>query len=371
MLARLLILALAIPAALSPFNRACRSSTAGASTSITDVEFGDLVNQLSEEGGYFWSNNYISNETSYLHVIQKLEALPRSSGVYIGVGPNQNFTYIATVRPEMAFIVDVRRQNMLEHLLFKVLIEQSSSPSEYLSRLVARPLENSLPRNADITEVVAAVEAAPPDGAFFQKQSDHVLNELRANPALKLREQDYDDVLRIYREFFRQGLNIKYDSWRSFFFPSLKEFILETDSLGEHSNWLSSMESYRYIREMQRSNRIVPVVGDFAGDGALRRLGRLLDSRGTVVSAFYVSNVEFYLFRQRKWDVFVDNLRLLPINSDSVFIRAYANLHRPHPDMVGDHITISLVQNIQHLLESAADGHYRTHWDVVTSKDPN
>ena len=49
-------------------------------------------------------------------------------GVYVGVGPNQNFTYIAAIRPELAFIVDIRRQNLLEHLLFKVLTEKSDEP---------------------------------------------------------------------------------------------------------------------------------------------------------------------------------------------------------------------------------------------------
>jgi hypothetical protein len=120
---------------------------------------------------------------------------------------------------------------------------------------------------------------------------------------------------------------------------------------------------------MHRENRIIPVVGDFAGELAFKRLGRVLESRGSTVSAFYVSNVEFYLFRQRKWDDFVENVRELPTNEKSVFIRAYANLHRPHPRMVDDHITVSLVQNIHSFLRNARDGRYKTLWDVVTIED--
>jgi len=45
-----------------------------------------------------------------------------TGGVYLGVGPNQNFTYIAKVQPRYAFIIDIRRQNFLEHLLFKALL---------------------------------------------------------------------------------------------------------------------------------------------------------------------------------------------------------------------------------------------------------
>ena len=368
MLIRSLALALAIPAAFSSVTSSCLSTGGGEPDTISDTKFGNLVTSLSEDGGYFWSNNYISNETSYLHVLDELDARRVEDGVYVGVGPNQNFTYIAALEPQLAFIVDIRRQNMVEHLLFKLLTEDSETRDVYLSRLLARPLTQPLARDATIAEIVAAIESTAPDESFYEKQLAFVLGELENRPELGLTDQDRYDLQLIYREFFRQGLEIKYDSWRSFFFPSLKEFILEIDSHGEHRNWLASDETYRRVREMQLENRIIPIVGDFAGNQAFRRLGRFLDSRRQTVTTFYVSNVEFYLFRQRKWSAFVDNVKQLPTSESSVFIRAYANLHRPHPAMVDDHITISLVQNIHTFLRSARDGRYRTLWDVVTAE---
>src|SRR5215210_4329991 len=83
--------------------------------------FAALSARLSEQGGYFDSDNLISNETSYLHVLGKLRELGVSNGVYIGVGPDQNFTYISKIRPRMAIIIDIRRDNLLQHLLFKAL----------------------------------------------------------------------------------------------------------------------------------------------------------------------------------------------------------------------------------------------------------
>jgi hypothetical protein len=375
MLARLgwLVSALAVPIALASLPKACTRGLESEPESVQPAEFAKFSQQLSEEGGYFWSNNYISNETSYLHVMDELTALPLSDGVYVGVGPNQNFTYIAAVRPRLAFIVDIRRQNMLEHLLFKVLLERSETRLEYLSLLLGRPLDESgdvsRDPSATIERIVDAIENTPPDEEFFLAQRDAVLETLRTFPGLSLDERDFSDLRHIYGEFHRQGLDIKYDSWRSFFFPSLKEFLLETDLNGRRRNWLASEESFRFVRDMQRANRIIPVVGDFAGDQAFRRLGRLLESRDLSVSAFYVSNVEFYLFRQRKWNAFVENVQHLPTTSDSVFIRAYANLHRPHPKMVGDHITISLLQNIHAFLRNARAGRYRTLWDVVTADE--
>jgi len=216
---------------------------------------------------------------------------------------------------------------------------------------------------------VEAVADAEPNEAYHAAQLAYVLDELFRFPELALTNADLEDLRLVFREFYRQGFDIKYDSWRSFFFPSLKEFVLETDLTGRHRNWLASEEAFSYVRRMERENRIVPVVGDFAGEHALRRVGRLLESQNLTVSTFYLSNVEFYLFRQRKWTDFVANVEHLPTDDSSVFIRAYANLHRPHPKMVGDHITVTLVQSIHSFLRNARAGRYRNLWDVVTDDE--
>ena len=97
-----------------------------------DSAFAKLVQRLSEPGGYFDSDNLISNETSYLHVLDGMRRLKVQGGAYIGVGPDQNFSYIAAVRPNIAFMIDIRRDNLLEHLLFKSLFAMSRNRVEYL-----------------------------------------------------------------------------------------------------------------------------------------------------------------------------------------------------------------------------------------------
>ena len=77
--------------------------------------------RTSEPGGYFDSDNIITNEGSYLQVASQLARVHTHGGVYIGVGPDQNFSYVALVRPAIAFMIDIRRDNLLEHLLFKSL----------------------------------------------------------------------------------------------------------------------------------------------------------------------------------------------------------------------------------------------------------
>src|SRR4051794_18249973 len=89
--------------------------------SLSDQEFWRLAERLSEPPGTFaLSDNYVSNEAHFAETVRWLT--PRG-GVYVGVGPEQNFSYIAKLRPAVAFVVDIRRDNLDLHLLYKALFE--------------------------------------------------------------------------------------------------------------------------------------------------------------------------------------------------------------------------------------------------------
>src|SRR5215813_9537478 len=107
---------------------------------LSDIEFWNLITGFSEPGGYFRSDNFVSNESAFQRVIPALKKRIKPGGVYVGVGPDQNFTYVAAFGPRLAFIVDIRRQNMLLHLMYKALFELSSNRTEFLSKLFSRPL---------------------------------------------------------------------------------------------------------------------------------------------------------------------------------------------------------------------------------------
>ena len=80
---------------------------------LSDAEFWKMISDFSEPNGFFSSDNYVSNETSYQRVIPAIRPSIVQKGAYIGVGPEQNFTYIAALQPQMAFIIDIRRQNQI------------------------------------------------------------------------------------------------------------------------------------------------------------------------------------------------------------------------------------------------------------------
>ena len=92
---------------------------------LSDRDYWSLVSEFSEPDGEFRSDNLLSNEIFLQGVIPDLIRVAKPGRVYLGVGPEQNFTYIAALKPKMAFIVDVRRGNLQLHLMYKALFELS------------------------------------------------------------------------------------------------------------------------------------------------------------------------------------------------------------------------------------------------------
>ncbi len=95
------------------------------------------------------------------------------------------------------------------------------------------------------------------------------------------------------------------------------------DTTGEARSFLSTEDNFRVVKSLHERNLIVPVSGDFGGPRALRAIGEYLRRRNAVVRAFYVSNVEQYLFSDGVDEAFYANAAALPVDSASVFIRPY------------------------------------------------
>src|SRR5262245_54691038 len=129
---------------------------------LTDEAFWNLVTEFSEPGGYFRSENFVSNETTFQYVLKDLKKT-KPGGVYLGVGPDQNFTYIVAMQPKMAIIFDIRRQNVMQHLMYKALIEMSADRAEFLSRLFSRKRPPNLSGKSSAEELFAAYDGVEPD----------------------------------------------------------------------------------------------------------------------------------------------------------------------------------------------------------------
>src|SRR5512136_2779058 len=158
---------------------------------LSAAEYSRLIRDLSEEGGYFFSDNFTSNEDSYLTVVDKLKELGVSGGAYIGVGPEQNFTYIAKIRPRIAFIVDIRRQAVIQQLMYKAIFHLAKHRIEFLSYLFSKPLTPRAPSaNASIQELVGYFSSAPSDIAAFDRNLDLIQKTIEEHFRLGLSAHD-------------------------------------------------------------------------------------------------------------------------------------------------------------------------------------
>ena len=288
--------------------------------------FASHVASLSEPGGYFDTDNLISNERSYLQILPELRRANLSGGAYVGVGPDTNFSYIAAVRPEIAFIIDIRRDNLLLHLLFKALFELSATRLEYLAQLLGRPLPLAVDgwRTAPIERIVTYLDrgnAAPPALQALRGRVDAAVKRT----GVTLTAEDLATIARFHQRFIDEGLGLRFNSAGrppQAHYPSYRDLLLETDSAGQQGNYLASEEAYQFVKSLHARHLIIPVVGDLSGPSALTAIGKLLSTRGQQLTVFYASNVEYYLHGQGTFARFVTNLRQMPRTRNSVIIRS-------------------------------------------------
>jgi len=343
---------------------------------LSDSEFWELITDSSEDGGTFLSENFLSNERGFQYVIPPLLQKIQSGGVYLGVGPEQNFTYVSAFHPKIAFIVDIRRQNMIEHLLYKAVFEMSPNRVEFLSRLFSRKAPAELNSDSSVDALFSAYATVPLDPEYHQKNLQSVKDLLWKQHKFKLTTEDEASLEHVYDAISKAGETLGYSvsdpnlanrviTTRIFdvptgtsdvavlnpgdlqaailllrsvnpgysqstvtpittisVFPTYTDLMTATDGSGLNRSYLVSENNYRIVREMQQKNLIVPVVGDFAGPKAIQAVGKYLTDHNSTVSVFYLSNVEQYLTPLEKLKRFYENVATLPLNSSSSFIRS-------------------------------------------------
>ena len=63
---------------------------------------------------------------------------------------------------------------------------------------------------------------------------------------------------------------------------------------------------------------------------------------------------------------YVGNLRALPVDEDSLLIRAYFSYGYPHPATLQGHRSALVRQRVPRFLELYDEGAYQSYWDVTT-----
>ncbi len=304
------------------------SGTAALPSQLPDSTFWRLVTTMSERGGDFRPEHLVSNETDYERVIPRLVATTPRGGVYLGVGPEQNFTYIAALQPRVAFIVDTCRQGMLQHLMYKALFEISNSRVAFVSRLFSRPVPADLGRSVGVDSLFRAFAAVPASASLRDSTLREIDDRLVRVHGFALSADDESGIASMFGSFSTIGPTITYagdprGARRGRWMPGFADVMMATDGAGRADSFLASAAGYRVIRALEVRNLVVPLVGGFGGPKTLRAVGDYLRRHDATVTAFYTSNVERSLFQNdTSWRRFFENVATLPTDASSTFIRA-------------------------------------------------
>jgi hypothetical protein len=299
---------------------------------LTDAEFWALVSDISEPGGYFRiSDNFTSNEMEVGAVSTMLRAATVKGGAYIGVGPEQNFSYIAAIRPAVAFVIDIRRQAVVQHLMFKALFELSKDRADFISLTFSKPRPASADTSRNIQDIWNSYFDVATDTVMARRTYQRVLDHLTRTHQFRMTPEEIESLRWVWNAFTLYGPSINTQAAQGGGggrganrgnFVTLTAQSLDTTGIPQ--SFLSSEDNFSFVKSLHEKNLIIPVSGDFAGPKALRGIGAWLTKQNTTVSAYYVSNVEQYLFMDSKETAFYANTATLPVTATSVFIRPYS-----------------------------------------------
>jgi hypothetical protein len=306
---------------------------------LTDQQFWNLSRDSSESDGFFRSDNLLSNETTFQFIIPDLLKTAKQGRVYMGVGPEQNFTYMVALKPSMAVIIDIRHGNLDVQLMYKALFELSKDRADFVSRLFSRKRPDGLTAKSTVDEIFSAYLKADGSKDLFEENLKAVEDLLVKKHGFPLTDGDLEGIRWAMSNYYQFGPSISYNSSLSANVPpaivgavggnrggnngvTYASLMMSNDGNGESRSYLTSEENFAFLKDLESRNMVVPVVGDFGGDKAIRAVGTYLKGAGAMVSAFYVSNVEQFLNQDGKWDKFCTSVASLPIDESSMFIRS-------------------------------------------------
>jgi hypothetical protein len=334
---------------------------------LSDAEFWKLVSDFSEPNGYFQSENFVGNELSFQWVIPELKKNIKPGGVYVGVGPDQNFTYIVGVQPKVAFIVDIRRGNLLQLLMYKALIEMSADRAEFAAKLFGRARPANIKADASADAVLNAVYNLPPSRELYEKNLKAIVDHLTKTHGFALTANELRDLEFIYGSFFAFGPGISYSNANNrggTMYPTYWDMQVTDDNGGKTYAYIGTEENFRAIKRMEEANLIVPVTGNFGGPKALKAVGAWVREHGATVTTFYTSNVEQYLFQDNIWRDYYNNVAAMPLDATSTFIRSVFSGQAGFGGGGGLR-SAQLTSSIVGLLAAFKDGKINSYYDVI------
>lgn len=193
-------------------------------------------------------------------------------------------------------------------------------------------------------------------------------------------EEDLSTIAYVYESFVTSGPDITYNTSTSArgssygrygfgMMPSYAVLQTDTDSDRVHRSYMATEANFRTLKEIEQNNLLIPIVGDFAGPKAIRSVSDYLKEHKASVTAFYLSNVEQYLFQDTdNWKRFYSNAGTLPLDSSSTFIRSVFNGMTYGRGTSGNSAYMRSQQMLASMLDQLrafTDGRLTQYYDVI------
>src|SRR5205814_497329 len=238
---------------------------------LTDEQFWSLSKNSSEEDGVFRSDNLLSNETTFQRIIPGVLQTAKQGRVYLGVGPEQNFTYMAALKPMMAFIIDIRHGNLDVHLLYKALFELSNDRAEFVSRLFSRKRPDGLGAKSTAHEIFGAFLDAGPSKELFDANLKAIVDHLKTKHGFALSAGDLDGIEWALGNYYRFGPSINYNSSSAGAAPAVvgatgiggggggrggfggvtyADLMMADDGSGQSRSYLGNEENFVFLKDL-------------------------------------------------------------------------------------------------------------------------
>jgi hypothetical protein len=329
--------------------RAFLAGSAGLLLPRFGPSFGQLVNELSEPETGPPADNLISNEDSYPRVAGALAKQAPPGGVYLGVGPDQNFSLIAHARFSQAFIADYRRRNMLLHFMHKALFTLANDRVSYLSLLTARTPAKGFGKQPTGVELVNAFGGVELDRGRLEASVRDVATLLK--PFGIVKDDEWKSLAQLQAKLAGPGMNAR--------FLALKMYPTFGQMISTPGHFLTDDGLFEAIQSRQRNDQIVPIVADFSRPDGLRRLRDYLSQTGQKLSVLYISDVEFFLLRNGRWNSYISTLKQMPWADGAVIVRT-STREIKHPERVAGDSSTTIISRAATFLDRASKGQIRS-----------
>src|SRR5262249_55233470 len=158
-----------------------------------------------------------------------------------------NFTYIVALRPKIAFIIDIRRQNLIQHLMYKALIEMATDRADFLSHLFSRPRPAKLGKDSTVTDLFDAYRAAEMDEHLYEGRLASVEKHLIKDHGFDLSTDDQTVLSYIMKAFAIGGTSLGYPgpqrSTSPRILPTYEELMVDIDDDGRQQSYLATEDN--------------------------------------------------------------------------------------------------------------------------------